>query len=413
MSEKKRVVITGMGAITPIGSNIAEIDNNLRKGNIGICENDRLNEENLKYKFAGLVKNFDAKEYVDFKQAKRMDRFSLFAMAAAKQAIEQSGIDVNIIDKDRCGVCIGCATGSLGTIEEESLRIEKNGFDRITTMFVPLIIPNMAAANIAINFGFKGKCTCPAVACSSGSYAISDAYTDIQNGEADLIIAGGAEACISKITLAGFAKLHTLSKNENLERAMIPFDKERAGFVMGEGAGVVVLEEYEHAVKRNAKILAEIAGSGYTCDAVHIVMPDENGSGIASAMRKAISKAGIKKEEIKYINAHGTATELNDKSETKGIKNLFGDHAYNMYINSTKSMTGHMISASGAVEIIACVLEMNGRYIHKTAGLKVLDEELGLNYMMESKDNIDIKYALSNSMGFGGHNVSILLKAVN
>lgn len=410
MKNNKRVVVTGMGIISPIGNSIDEFWKNVMVGNHGFVYNDRVDVSEHQSKYAALVKNFKATEYMTFKQAQRMDLFSAYAVSAAKQAVTSSGLDLTSVDLERCGVSIGSGIGGLSSIENETIKLNNDGANRIATLYVPFVISNMASANVAIHFGFKGNCINPVVACASGTYAIGDAYRAIMNGDVDVMIAGGTEAAITPTSLAGFAKLHTLSEADDTDRAMIPFDKDRGGFVIGEGAGVVLLEDYDFAVSRGANILAEIVGYGVTCDAHHIVTPKENGEGIAKAMRLAIEEAGISENDVEYINAHGTATVLNDLCETRAIKNVFGEHAHSLYINSTKSMTGHMIGASGAVEFIATVKQIQERFIHKTVGLQNPDEELGLNYMQNAKSDVDINYALSNSMGFGGHNGSVLIK---
>lgn len=410
MKKNKRVVVTGMGIISPIGNSIDEFWQNVMVGNHGFVYNDRVDVSEHQSKYAALVKNFKATDYMTFKQAQRMELFSAYAVSAAKQAVASSGLDLTSVDPERCGVSIGSGIGGLATIENETIKINNGGANMIATLYVPFVISNMASANVAIHFGFKGNCINPVVACASGTYAIGDAYRAILNGNVDVMIAGGTEAAITPTSLAGFAKLHTLSEADDPDRAMIPFDKDREGFVIGEGAGIVTLEDYDYAVSRGANILAEIVGYGVTCDAHHIVTPKENGEGIAKAMRLAIKEAGINEYDVEYINAHGTATVLNDLCETRAIKDVFREHAHSLYINSTKSMTGHMIGASGAVEFITTVKQIQEGFIHKTVGLQNPDEELGLNYMQEAKSAVDINYALSNSMGFGGHNGSILIK---
>lgn len=410
MKKDRRVVVTGMGIISPIGNSVDEFWQSVVAGKHGFVYNDRVDVSEYQSKYAALVKDFKPTDYMTFKQAQRMDLFSTYAVSAAKQAIISSGIDLESVDLERCGVSIGSGIGGISTIEKETVKLNNGGANKIATLYVPFAISNMASANVAIHFGFKGNCINPVVACASGTYAIGDAYRAILNGEVDVMLAGGTDAAITPTAVAGFAKLHTLSEAEDPDRAMIPFDKERSGFVIGEGSGVVLLEDYDFAVARGANILAEVVGYGVTCDAYHIVTPKENGEGIAKAMKLAINEAGISETDVDYINTHGTATALNDLCETRAIKSVFGEYAPSLYINSTKSMTGHMIGASGAVEFIASVKQIQERFIHKTVGLLYPDEELDLNYMQEAKSDVDINYALSNSMGFGGHNGSILIK---
>ena len=363
-----------------------------------------------KVHLAAEVKGFQGKDYMDFKAAKRMELFAQYAVAAAKEAIEQSGLDMEKEDPFRVGCSIGSGIGSLQTAEREYDKLMKKGPNRVNPLMVPLMISNMAAGNVSIQFGLKGKSINVVTACATGTHSIGEAYRTIQFGDADVMVAGGTEASITPLGIAGFAALTALSTNPDPARCSVPFDKERSGFVMGEGSGVVVLEELEHAKKRGAKILAEVVGYGATSDAYHITSPAEDGEGAAKCMENAVKEAGIPLENVTYINAHGTSTHHNDLFETRAIKKLFGDHAYKLKINSTKSMIGHLLGAAGAVEFIACVKEIENSYIHETVGYKVPDEECDLDYVTGQGQEMEIEYALSNSLGFGGHNASLLIK---
>lgn len=406
----RRVVVTGMGAITPIGLNVEEYWQGLKEGRIGFGEITRFDTSDYKVHLAAEVKGFQGKDYMDFKAAKRMELFSQYAVAAAKEAIEHSGLDIEQEDPYMVGCSIGSGIGSLQTVEREHKKLMEKGPGRVNPLMVPLMISNMAAGNVSIQFGLKGKSINVVTACASGTHCIGEAYRSIQCGDADVMVAGGTEACITPVGIAGFTALTALSTNPDPTRCSIPFDKERDGFVMGEGAGVVVLEELEHAKKRGAKILAEVVGYGSTSDAYHITSPAEDGAGAARAMENAVKEAGIALEDVMYINAHGTATHHNDLFETRAIKKLFQDHAYKMKINSTKSMIGHLLGAAGAVEFIDCVKEIEEGFLHETAGYQVADEECDLDYVTGQGQEMEITYALSNSLGFGGHNASILIK---
>ena len=406
----KRVVVTGMGAITPIGNNVEEFWNNIKEGVVGIKPIDRFDTTDYKAKLAAQVENFVAKDYMDAKSARRMELFSQYAVAATKEAMEQAGLDMEKEDATRVGCSVGSGIRSLQVIEKECKKLFEKGPNRVSPMMVPLMISNMAAGNVAIAFGLKGKCINVVTACATGTHSIGEAYRSIQAGEVDVMIAGGTEAAITPIGVAGFSSLTALSFSEDPKRASIPFDKERSGFIMGEGAGIVVVESLEHAKARGANILAEIVGYGATCDAFHITSPAEDGEGAARAMEFAVKEAGAKAEDILYINAHGTSTHHNDLFETMAIKKVFGEHAYNMYINSTKSMVGHGLGAAGAIEFITSVKTIMENFIHKTAGYEIPDEECDLNYCKEAVTDKNVEYALSNSLGFGGHNASILVK---
>ncbi|MCI5509273.1 MAG: beta-ketoacyl-ACP synthase II [Oliverpabstia sp.] len=409
----RRVVVTGMGAVTPIGTGVEKYWENVKKKTLGFGEITRFDTSDFKVKLAAEVKDFVAKEHMDFKAARRMELFCQYAVAAAKEAFAQAGLDMEKEDPFRVGCSIGSGIGSLQATEAACKKMEEKGPSRVNPLLVPLMISNMAAGNVSIQLGLKGKSLNVVTACATGTHSIGEAYRSIQCGDADVMLAGGTEACICPIGVAGFSALTALSDSQDPERCSLPFDKDRSGFVMGEGAGVVVLEELEHVQKRGAVILAEVTGYGATSDAYHITSPAEDGSGAAKAMELAIAEAGIEKEDVTYINAHGTATHHNDLFETRAIKLLFGDHAYNMKINSTKSMIGHLLGAAGAVEFITCVKELQEGFIHATAGYTTPDEEMDLNYVAGEGVEEPISYALSNSLGFGGHNASILIKKYN
>ena len=406
----RRVVVTGMGAITPIGLGIEEYWNGIREGKTGFGEITYFDTTDYKVKVAAEVKGFKAADYMDKKTARRMESFSQYAVAAAKEAMEMSGIDMGQEDPYRVGICVGSGVGSLQAIEREYEKLLNKGPARVNPLLVPLMITNMAAGNIAIQMGIKGKSINIATACATGTHNIGEAFRAIQYGECDVMLAGGTENAITPISVAGFTALTALSTSNDPERCSIPFDKDRDGFVIGDGAGIVVLEELEHAKARGAKILAEVVGYGATSDAYHITSPAEDGEGAAHAMEFALKDAGVAPEEITYINAHGTSTHHNDLFETRAVKKTFGEHAYHLKMNSTKSMVGRLLGAAGAVEFIACVLQMNNSYIHQTVGLEQPDEELDLDYVQGHGVEEEMEYALSNSLAFGGHNASILIK---
>lgn len=406
---KRRVVVTGLGAVTPIGNNVPDFWNAIKAKKIGFGEITYFDATDYKCKLAAEVKNFDAKEYIDAKAAKRMEFFSQYAVVAAGEALRDAGIDMETEDAYRVGCAIGCGVGSLQAIEREHTRLTEKGPGRIGPLFVPMMISNMAAGNVSIYYGLKGKNLDVVTACATGTNNIGEAFRSIQYGEADVMVAGGTEGAISPIGIGGFCALTALSSETDPTKCSIPFDKKRSGFVMGEGAGVVILEEYEHAKKRGAHIYAEVAGYGCTADAYHITSPAEDGAGAAHAMLFAMQDAGVAPEEVTYINAHGTSTHHNDLFETRAIKLAFGEHAKALKINSTKSMIGHLLGAAGAVEFVTCVKEIEEGYVHATVGLTEPDDELDLDYCMEDA-KMDVPYALSNSLGFGGHNASILVK---
>ena len=407
---KRRVVVTGLGAVTPIGNTVEEFWSGIKEGKVGIGEITKFDTTEYKVKIAAEVKDFQAKDRMDFKAARRKEPFSQYAVAAAKEAFEDAGLDMSKEDPFRVGVIVGSGIGSLQAVEKEYEKIRTKGPGRVNPLLVPMMISNMAAGNISIQLGIRGKCTNVVTACASGTNCIGDAFRAIQYGDAEIMFAGGAESCICPTGIAGFQALTALSQETDPLRASIPFDVDRKGFVLGEGAGILVLEELEHAKARNAKIYAEVVGYGCSSDAYHITSPQEDGAGAARAMTNAMSDAGVTPADVKYINAHGTGTHHNDLFETRAIKLAFGDEAANLKINSTKSMIGHLLGAAGAVEFITCVKEIQDGFIHKTVGYETPDEEIDLNYCKDSYEE-PVEYALSNSLGFGGPNASILLKA--
>lgn len=405
----RRVVVTGMGAITPIGLNVKEFWEGIKEEKIGFGPITKFDASEYKCKLVAEVKGFDGKEYMDVKAAKRMELFSQYAVAATKEAMEDANLDMEREDSFRVGVSIGSGIGSLQAMEREHNRLLEKGPNRVGPLLVPMMISNMAAGNVSIQFGLRGKNLNVVTACTTGTNSIGEAYRAIQYGDAEVMLAGGCESSISPIGVAGFSALTALTTSEDPKRCSIPFDKERSGFVMGEGSAVVVLEELEHAVARGARIYAEVIGYGCSADAFHITSPAEDGSGAAKAMEYAVKDAGISLEEINYINAHGTSTHHNDLFETRAIKLAFGKHAADIKVNSTKSMIGHLLGGAGAVEFVTCVKELEEGYLHATAGYQMADEECDLDYCREAQTG-DYTYALSNSFGFGGHNASILVK---
>ena len=407
---KERVVVTGMGAITPIGNNVEEFWSGVKAGKTGFDKISYFDATDYRASLAAQVKGFKATDYMDRKTAKRMELFCQYAVAASKEAIEDAGLDMEKEDPFRVGVCVSSSIGSLQIMEKEEKRLLESGAGRVAPMLVPMMISNMASGNVSIAFGCRGKSLNVVTACATGSHSIGEAYRSIQAGEVDVMIAGGTESAICPIGIAGFASLTALTSADDPKRASIPFDKERSGFVMGEGAGVVILESLSHAQARGAKILAEVAGYGATSDAFHITSPAEDGSGAAKSMELAMSEAGVTPAEVSYINAHGTSTHHNDLFETRAIKLAFGDEAYRVPISSTKSMIGHLLGAAGAVEFITCVKSIEDGYIHPTVGYKIPDEELDLNYVPGVGIHGEVRVALSNSLGFGGHNATLAVK---
>ena len=406
---KRRVVITGLGAITPIGLNVKEFWDSCKEGKCGIAPITYFDTTDYKAKLAAQVKGFNAKEYMDAKAARRMEQFSQFAVAATKEALEDAKIDISAEDPYMVGVAVGSGIGSLQSMEREHTKLLEKGPGRVAPLLVPMMISNMAAGNVAIAFGLKGKNINVVTACATGTNCIGEAFRAIVYGEADVMVAGGTESSITPIGVAGFASLTALNTTDDPDRASIPFDKDRNGFVMGEGSGVIVLEELEHAKKRGAHIYAEMAGYGATCDAYHITSPAEDGSGAAKAMELAIKDAELSPNDIDYVNAHGTGTHHNDLFETKAIKLALGDHAKKVSISSTKSMVGHLLGAAGGVEAIVCIKSIEDGFMHKNVGLINPDPECDLDYLQESR-NVEVNAVISNSLGFGGHNASIVIK---
>lgn len=405
----RRVVVTGMGAITPIGLDVDHFWRAVKKKEIGFAPITHFDASAYKSHIAAEVKGFVGKDYMDFKAAKRMELFSQYAVAASKEALADSGLNMEKENPYMVGTSIGSGIGSMQALEREHVKLLEKGPARVNPLFVPMMICNMAAGNVAIQFGLKGKSINVVTACATGTNSIGEAFRAIQYGDADVMLAGGTEGCITPLAIAGFNALTALSEVDDPAKCSLPFDKNRSGFVMGEGAGILVLEELEHARMRGAHIYAELAGYGCSSDAYHITSPAEDGAGAARAMENAIRDAGIKPEDVTYINAHGTATHHNDLFETRAIKLVFGDHAKNLKINSTKSMIGHLLGAAGAVEAIACVKQMEEGYIHATVGYETPDEELDLDYCRQAYTG-EVPYALSNSLGFGGHNGSLLFR---
>ena len=410
MENKTRVVVTGLGAITPVGNDVASFWQGLKDKKVGIAPITYFDTTDYKAKLAGEVKDFDPKKYMDPKAARRMEPFSQYAVAAAGEAIAQAGLDMEKEDPFRVGTSIGSGIGRLQAMEREHKKMLEKGPNRVNPLLVPMMISNMAVGNVAMHYGLKGKSINVVTACATGTNSIGEAFRSIQYGEADVMVAGGTESAITPLGMAGFAALTALSTNDDPETASRPFDKDRDGFVMGEGAGIVVLESLEHAQKRGAKILAEVVGYGGSNDAFHITSPAEDGSGAAYAMEMALKDAGIAPEKIDYINAHGTSTHHNDLFETMAVKKALGDHAYKVKINSTKSMIGHLLGAAGGVEFIACVKSIEDGFVHATAGLKEAGEGCDLDYTMGEGVPMDIHYALTNSLGFGGVNASLVIK---
>lgn len=405
----RRVVITGLGAITPIGNSVDEFYAGIKEGRIGLDNISKFDISDFRVKIAAEVKDFAPENYMDKKAARRMEPFCQYAVAAAGEAIKDSGLDMEKEDPFMVGCAISSGVGSLQLFEKEHTRQLEKGGDKVAPLFIPMFISNMAAGNVSITYGLKGKNINVVTACASGTNSVGEAFRTIQYGDADVMLAGGSEASITPMGIAGFSSLNALSVSEDKSRCSIPFDKDRNGFVMGEGAAILVLEELEHARKRGAKIYAEVVGYGCSADAYHITSPDETGEGAARAMLNACNDAGVSTDDIDYINAHGTSTHHNDLFETKAIKLTFGEHAYDIMINSTKSMIGHLLGAAGAIELVTCAKELEDGFVHATVGLKETEEEMDLDYCKESR-NADIQYALSNSLGFGGHNACVLLK---
>ncbi len=406
----KRVVITGMGIVSPIGNTIEEYEQSLKEARLGFTRFEGEKKKDFDVKFVGSVNDFDPEKNIDKKEAKRMDRFTQFAVSAALDAVKDSGSAFSDIDPYRAGVIIGVGVGGLNLTAETHKTYMEKGSDRISVFFIPMMISNMAAGTVAMKTGFKGANFCTTTACASSTHAIGEAFRKIKDGYLDVCLAGGSEACVSEFGLGGFNNMKALTRSDDIDRCSIPFDKERSGFVLGEGSGVLVLEELEHAKNRGAKIYAEISGYGATADGYHMTSPSPTGEAAAMGMKLAMEEAGLTPADVDYINAHGTSTGLNDKYETTAIKTALGEYAKKVPVNSTKSLLGHLLGAAGSVEAIACALQLKGGYIHKTAGYRVPDPECDLDYVPEGLRKADIKTALSNSLGFGGHNATICLK---
>ncbi len=405
-----RVVITGIGAVTPLGTGVDKFWSNVKEGKCAIDFIESFDTQNFKVKIAAEAKDFIPEEHIDKREVRKLDRFTQFALAASTEAIKDANIDLEKVNKEKLSVIIGSGIGGLSTLEKEHEKMVSKDTTRVSPFMIPMMISNLAAGNVAIKFGAKGICNTVVTACASGSNAIGEAFRHIKYGYSDISITGGSEAGITPLAMAGFTALTALNANNDPKRASIPFDKERSGFVMGEGAGILILESLDHAVARGAKIYAEVVGYGATCDAYHITSPAPGGEGAARAMIMAIEEAGIAKQDVSYINAHGTSTPYNDKFETAAIKSVFGEAGYKIPVSSTKSMIGHLLGASGAVEAIACVKSLQENFVHETVGLKVDDEELDLDYVKGKGREHTVNYTLSNSLGFGGHNASLLFK---
>lgn len=408
----RRVVVTGLGAVTPVGNSVPEMWESVKAGKCGIAPITLYDTSEQKVKLAGEVKNFEPEIVFEKKELRRMDRFTQLACVAAHEAMKDCGIDLENTDRTRFGVIVASGIGGLNAIQNEDRRGREKGYDRVLPYFIPMCISNMAAGNIAIQYRLQGMCSCVVTACAGGTNAIGDGYRHIKDGYADMMICGGAESCITNLGIGGFTAMQALTQETDPLRASIPFDKERSGFVMAEGAGMMVLEEYGHAVARGAKIYCELSGYGANCDAYHVTAPMENGEGAAACMKAAVADAGLNAEDIVYINAHGTSTKLNDRSETRAIRAVFGDHADRLAVSSTKSMTGHMIAAAGAVEGIITALSVNNDYVPATINYRTPDAECDLDYVPNAGRNMPVAHALSNSLGFGGHNACLVFSKI-
>lgn len=411
--EKRRVVITGLGTINAIGHNVSECWQSIQEGRNGIAPITLFDTTNFKTKLAAEVKDFDVSQYLDKKEAKKMDRFIQFGMIAANEAVKDAKLNTENIDQDRFGVIVSSGIGGLGSIEKNFEKGEKRGFDRVSPFFIPMTISNLAAGQIAIAHHAKGLCTCPVTACAGGTNAVGDAFRNIRDGYQDVMIAGGCEASITRLGIGGFTSMKALSDSDDPNRASIPFDADRHGFVMGEGAGILVLEEYEHAIKRGAHIYCEMIGYGVSCDAHHITAPSPHGKGGAKAMMNALNDAKIAPEAIGYINAHGTSTHLNDLGETEAVKSVFKDHAYTLAMSSTKGNTGHALGAAGGIEAVILAKAIEENYLPATISYQHPDPECDLDIVPNQGRHQEIHYAMSNSLGFGGHNAAIIFKEVN
>ncbi|MEG1870411.1 MAG: beta-ketoacyl-ACP synthase II [Peptostreptococcaceae bacterium] len=407
---KRRVVVTGMGAITPIGNSVYEFWNNIKINKNGIDEITNFDTADFKVKLAAEVKNFNIEEFISKKDAKRMDKYTQFALISSNEAIKDSNIDLNSIDKERVGVVFGSGIGGIGTIENQINILKDRGPSRVSPLTIPMGIANIAAGTIAIEHGILGSCLSLNSACATSTHAIGEAYRSIKDGYLDMIIAGGSEASITPFAISGFQSLTALSRSEDKDRASIPFDKDRNGFVMGEGAGCLILEDLDSALKRGAKIYAEVVGYGTTCDAYHITSPSSDGDGAARAMVNAMKDANISSIDIGYINAHGTSTEINDKVETLAVKKAMGEEYKSIYVSSTKAMTGHLLGAAGAIEAIISIKSIEDSFIPATINYENEDQECDLNLVVNEGINKEYDYSMSNSLGFGGHNGTLIFK---
>ena len=408
--EKRRVVITGMGTVNPLGHNVADTWQAVKDGVCGIAPITQYDAAPQKVHLAAEVKDWDPASVLDKKDIRHMARYSQLAVASAKEAVADSGLDLEQVDRTRCGVIVSSGVGGIAGTEKEQMRCSEKGFDRASPFYIPSTIANMGAGLIAIAFGFQGMCTCPVTACAGGSNAVGDAFRHIRDGYAEVMLCGGAEASVTPLSIGGFTSMRALHVGDDPTRASIPFDAQRSGFVLGEGAGILMLEEYEHAMARGAKVYAEVVGYGATCDAYHMTAPAPNGEGGARAMAQALADGGVAPEQVGYINAHGTSTPLNDSGETTAIKTVFGDHAYKMAVSSTKSMTGHMLGAAGAVEAIFSALTLKDCFLPATIHYQVPDPACDLDYVPNQGREAQVEYVLSNSLGFGGHNACVLFK---
>ena len=408
--EKRRVVITGMGTVNPLGHNLADTWQAVKNGVCGIAPITHYDASAQKVHLAAEVKDWDPTSVLDKKEVRHMARYSQLAMASAKEAVADSGLDLESLDRTRCGVIVSSGVGGIAMTESEQMRCSEKGFDRASPFYIPSTIANMGAGLIAIAFGFQGMCTCPVTACAGGSNAVGDAFRHIRDGYAEVMLCGGAEAAVTPLSIGGFTSMRALHVGDDPNRASIPFDAQRSGFVLGEGAAILVLEEYEHAKARGAKVYAEVVGYGSTCDAYHMTAPAPNGEGGARAMAQALADGGVAPQQVGYINAHGTSTPLNDSGETAAIKTVFGDHAYKLAVSSTKSMTGHMLGAAGAVEAIFSALTLKDGFLPATIHYQEPDPACDLDYVPNEGRQAQVEYVLSNSLGFGGHNACVLFK---
>nr|WP_317323676.1 beta-ketoacyl-ACP synthase II [uncultured Flavonifractor sp.] len=408
--KKRRVVITGMGTVNPLGHTVAQSWQAVRDGVCGIAPITQYDASRQKVHLAAEVKDWEPTSVLDKKEVRHMARYAQFAMASAKEAMADSGLDPAQMDRTRCGVIVSSGIGGIAMAESEQMRCSEKGFDRASPFYIPSAIANMGAGLIAIAFGFQGMCTCPVTACAGGSNAVGDAFRHIRDGYAEVMLCGGAESVVTPLSMGGFTSMRALHVGDDPARASIPFDAERSGFVMGEGAGILVLEEYEHAMARGARVYAEVVGYGATCDAYHMTAPAPNGEGGARAMAQALADGGVSPEQVGYINAHGTSTPLNDSGETAAIKTVFGEHARKLAVSSTKSMTGHMLGAAGGVEAIFTALALKEGYLPATIHYQVPDPACDLDYVPNQGRPAQAEYALSNSLGFGGHNACVLFK---